>query len=168
MSAGRIACGWAAVMASLLLLGSATACGSSSSQPAPTATAVPADVKPASQPYRDALTSASSQLSAAQAQERADVHDAARLRSDVLNEIAALHTFEQSLQRIDFPADVRTDQVSDLLHQLQQAEQQLQSAANAPSADAMQAGITVARQAEQRAHLDETLLATYVGITPPS
>lgn len=157
----------AAALAMVLGCGGPSGGDASAAQPSVSPAAVPSDIAVAAQPFGAALGSAQEAMGSAQAEERADAGNLARLRADVAGELAAVRGLEQSLQRVPFPPDLRSDEVAHLASALQQAEAWLQAAAGAATVEAARAALAEARQAQARAALSETLIARFLGVSPP-
>ena len=151
-------------VAALAACGGATERPAASAQPSP----LPSDIAVAAQPFSATLSTAHDAIAGAQAQERSHGGDLQRLHADVATELAAVRAFDQGLAGVPFPADLRGDEVAHLQEALQQAETWLQTASTAASPDAVQAALTVARQAEARAQLSATLIARYMGLSAPT
>ncbi len=146
-------------------VGCATASGAPAASQAPPS-ALPTDIAVAVQPFAAAAGGAASAIASAQAQERAAT-DVTALRAAAAAELGAVNGLDTALQHVPFPPDLRADEVTHLQLALQQAETWLQAAAGASSVGAAQSDLAVARQAEARAQLSETLIARFMGINPP-
>jgi len=171
MRARRGALWLAAACAACAAGGLLGACGAAESSPTGAAapSALPSDLAGAVQPFSAAIGTSHNALAGAQARENSAIAagDLAALRGAVAAELGAVRGLEAALQNVPFPADLRGDEVTHMLRALQQAETWLATAGAATPVAAVQSALGVAREDEQRAYLSETLVARFLGFTPP-